>query len=500
MQNAHRNPRPAPEFQQIHDLAAGATTYAALNGMACIELPGHPELGAIAVDSAEFRAWLADGFAERNGEYPKSWNLRYGQFCIGSHARCHTAGKRRIERRFAVTGQRPIPEVVIPEKLYYDLADPAGDVVEITPDGWRIGNEAPVTFFRGRHSRALPRPAHPRDPSATLGRLREALGIRGDADFLRLLGWLATVMLPTGVCPVLVLHGPRKAGKGAAARLLKELTDPADLLSVPPAVTERQLREAAWLSRVFVIEGVTRISERLDAILAGIAVGTGHDHRERFSPEAYGFFLRRPTIVTLHRDTSGLPFAKHVFYRYSLPIEIEPAASRSAPALSRQDHADLLGLLCDAAVLALAGYREVPRANLPRCRDAALWAMAGAPALGVAPDAMREAFFPPTEAELTVRAVADVLANSDTWTGTMSELRATLPPELRQASAKRLSDVLQSAHVEAHARGLSFEKRRSNGRNLFTITRAGSVAAASYPATEPAAPPQLIEKQRRTAA
>ena len=98
------------------------------------------------IRSREFRLWVMSVLYQRLGTAPKSLVNR----CLDefeTHAICrgrmHEVNVRVEEQDGAI---------------YIDLGNPQWQIVEITPDGWRVADDSPVKFRRPMGMTALPYP------------------------------------------------------------------------------------------------------------------------------------------------------------------------------------------------------------------------------------------------------------------------------------------------------------------------------------------------------
>src|SRR5262249_32769244 len=106
-------------------------------------------------------------------------------------------------------------------RLYLDLADATGQVVEIDAAGWRLLPASPIRFPRRKATLALPPPP----TGGALGMLREYINVRS-ADWPLLLGWLFSGCRPRGPFPVLTLAGEQGTAKTTTGKMLQGLLDP----------------------------------------------------------------------------------------------------------------------------------------------------------------------------------------------------------------------------------------------------------------------------------
>jgi hypothetical protein len=131
--------------------------------------------------------------------------------------------------------------------IYVNMANDAGEVVEVSPTGYQIisGDTAPVRFPRRSNLRLLPSPGTGMKRSDFLPMLRQHIGLpplmSGDATDAGVqaeagvLLFLTSAMRRDGDVAHLLLTGPAGAGKTTTALRLKDLCDPTSppLLAAP---------------------------------------------------------------------------------------------------------------------------------------------------------------------------------------------------------------------------------------------------------------------------
>ena len=115
------------------------------------------------------------------------------------------------------------------DRLYLDLADKRWRVVEISADGWRIIDHAPIPFRRPAGMRALPDPI----PGGSINELRPFLNINNadkdgkDSDsFVLAVCFVLAALRERGPYPVLCLAGEHGAAKSTFTAVLRRLIDP----------------------------------------------------------------------------------------------------------------------------------------------------------------------------------------------------------------------------------------------------------------------------------
>src|SRR3954447_3429578 len=127
------------------------------------------------VRSDRFRMYLDRLYFNKTGRAPRAKELRSSINLCDDFARYEAAEQHVSLRVGSANG-----------KLYLDLADEKGRVVEISSAGWWIPPISPVPFERLPAMRALPVPAR----GGSLDLLRSLINVAEDDSFTLMLAWL----------------------------------------------------------------------------------------------------------------------------------------------------------------------------------------------------------------------------------------------------------------------------------------------------------------------
>jgi hypothetical protein len=354
------------QAQQILEHALRQVTpFRSLDGQACVSVPLAIDTHEVwPIDSPQFHDWLADGFYREHNRFPGHNQLRDAIRMLVAQARNSDFPPQAVGLRISYRGDRLAPQAIL-----LDLANRAGEVVEIQPGGWEV--KGGRYFFR----RVPPMEAMPAPDSSS----------PGDWPLTRdpkLFAWLVAALRPAGPYPMLVLKGPSGGGKSTAARMLRALIDPvASLFCVLPA-TETELRALAWENRVLAFDHVT-------ALPAPIAAGL---HR------LCGGDFERPVILTLPPSDSptslriGADLWAHAMVTELPHIEPDRRVTETRLWRTFEDaRAGLLARVCSGVSAAMRTIDQISLESNPIFADAAAWAVAAAPDLGIAESAMRAA-------------------------------------------------------------------------------------------------------------
>lgn len=377
---------------------------------------------------------------------------------------------------------------------YLDLASDAREVIEITPQSWRIvpAAEAPVRFCRTRGMQPLPRP----EQDGTLDDLRPFLNIEPD-DFILVLAWLIAAVQGGGPFPILMLQGEPGSAKTTTTRVLRALVDPSTMPARALSRDARELFLAAKNNWILAFDNLSGLPGWASDALCQLATGGGFAARKLYADDEETLYqVQRPLIL------NGID---EIASRYDLLdralILITPVI---APDRRRDEHQfwsafeqarpRLLGALLDTLSATLRQLPGITLPETPRLADFARLGTAMSAARGEPERAFldawtrqrREALDAGLETDLVAQAVTVFANEHAVWTGTTAELLAALAPQAAAYSGARgwphtpnaLGHRLNRLMPALRERGITIEK--SSGR------RHGRILTISAPDPAPA--------------
>lgn len=374
--------------------------------------------------------------------------------------------------------------------IYVDLGRPDWSAVEVDAGGWRIVASPPVRFRRPKALLALPEPL----AGGKVDDLWVFINVE-DEDRPLILGWLVGALRPRGPYFVLNLLGEQGSAKSTAAKVLRRLVDPntADLRG---AVREpRDLMIAAAHGAVIALDNISHLSDWLSDALCRLSTGGGMSGRTLYTDDEETIFeAQRPVILNGIAELATRADLLDRSLLVTLPVidDEDRRPEEEFWAAFNEAHPYLLGALFSAVAVALANLPTVRPGRLPRMADAAKWAMAAEPALGLEPDAFITAYTLNRD-EGTVVALESApigppllvfLNDREQWTGTASDLLERLTfiadhaltttkywprtPRALSSALRRLAPPLRSLGWQ-----VVFTREAGGNRNrLVTLTKA----------------------------
>ncbi len=421
--------------------ARAATPFFSQGGEPCASIPSSVDSRRIVpLRSADFRDWLTANYFSEYETAPSALALRTVLRTLEARAQYGNWPAQKVNHRIGLEG-----DPFAPSKILLDMANPAGEILEITSQGWTITDNLRHSFHRSPGMLPLPYPANPQRPiPQPLSELAALLHLSPVAQ-IRVFFWLMAALRATGPYPILVLRGPASSGKSTLARALRTLIDPsaAPLRRLP--IRDRELLQLALHNWILSFDHVHRIpvkiSEALCAICSGEAVETAQpDYRG----SAFGE-IARPIVFIAPLDEAQSPWTPlRSLSNRTLAVDLAPIAAPRPEAAIFSDlealRGAVLAALAGAVSSALRNIRDMHvRNGAPgrpeRFADCAAWAAAAAPALDLDSAAMAEAVSDPESIWIGADPLRDALyallrgsasGPNATWSGDASTLQAEL--------------------------------------------------------------------------
>jgi len=458
--------------------ARAATPFFSREGQPCASIPAHVDARRILpLRSADFRDWLTANYYSEFESAPSSTALRAAIRTLEARAQYGDAPAQKIDRRLSFEG-----DPFAPSKIFVDLANAGGEILEITSHGWNIAGNLRHSFRQSPSTLPLP---VPQPATGALDEFAKLFHLTPTAR-TRIFTWLAAALRPIGPYPILVLRGPASSGKSTFGRALRVLIDPstAPLRRLPER--DRELLQLALQNWVLVFDHVHRVPIKISEALCAIASG---DALEVAQPDARDDALveiARPMILIAPLDEAQAPWnPPRSLANRSLTVDLAPiAAPRPEAAVCSSFEAlraPVLAMLADAVSMALQRIRDIDLGNVARFPDCSAWAAAAAPALSLDAAAITEAVTSPDSVWIGSDPLRDTLYSllrlNHSWSGDatalLTDLRALAPLAILPSGPKGLSQAL--ARIPGISVSTSKGVRGQRTLSIFDATQKGEV-------------------------
>ncbi len=428
-------PEKDTQAQALLALAAQAAFFHTPEGTGYVTVPVAEHKETWPIKSSGFRRWLVRQFFAVQEKPPSAQALQDTLAVLEAKAFFDGTELAVFTRLAEVDG-----------KIYLDTCNAAWEVVEVTQDGWQVVSEYPVKFRRTNGMLPLPLPVQGGD----IKDLRQFVNVGSEADWCLLVAWAVAALRPSGPYPVLTLHGEQGSAKSTAVRVLRALIDPATAPMRTTPRDERDLAIAACNAWVIAYDNLSGLPSWLSDALCRVATGGGFATRTLYSDNEESIFdYTRPIVI------NGIDeiVARHDLLDRSLllTLPVIPEAGRRDEAAFWADFEQarplILGALLDAVAVGLRDIAGTRLAALPRMADFAKWVVACEPALPWAAGAFlgayagkrAEAVEAALEADPVAVAVKALLAETEPWEGTATELLAALEKYVAETTTRAKS-------------------------------------------------------------
>jgi hypothetical protein len=353
------------------------------------------------------------------------------------------------------------------DDLYIDVCDRDWHAVRITAGGWSVVQSPPVRFRRTAGMQPLPFP----ERGTSLDALRPFLNVNG-GDFVLVVGWLLMALQPQGPYPIIAAIGEQGSAKTSLMRFMRSLVDPSTVPSGSLPFSGRDLFIAAHNSHVQAFENVSKLTPTMSDHLCRLATGGGIRTRALYT-DSDETLLRTSRPIMLEGISNYITRAD--LLDRSLVFAIERLSSHKTERAMRAEFERLrpgiFGALLDHLVTGLQQRSDIQLTQLPRMADFTLWAAA----CGL--DTFEQAYAANRQAAIETLLEHDALARAlqalvqREWSGTASDLLDALPPVVKVANAKVLSDELRRLAPMLRTIGLDIQHQRTMTKRGITIIR-----------------------------
>jgi hypothetical protein len=190
------------------------------------------------------------------------------------------------------------------DRVYLDLNDAKGQVVEVSEAGWRLTQDPPVRFFRPKSMLPLEVPCL----GGSINELRPMMNVPNDAAWILTVSWLLFAFIPERPHPILLLEGEQGSAKSTFQRILRMLYDPH---STPIRRQPKDIDAAAVMcgsNWTICLDNLATVEDWLSDFLCTVATGGGVGKRALYSnDEEFLVNYLRPIILNGIGGLTGKP-------------------------------------------------------------------------------------------------------------------------------------------------------------------------------------------------
>src|SRR5690348_7639797 len=192
-----RNTVNSDQAKAIVDGARAATPFLSLEGEAYVSVPSEniDARQIYPLHSAEFRDWLSNAYYNEFEDVPSASSFRAALQTIEAWARHGEMAPQKVDYRIGFEG-----DLYAPSRIFVDLSNNRGQLVEITSRGWAIADNFQHAFRRSNAMLPLAVPAGAAG-ARPLAELRDLLGLGAGANWSKILCWMMSALRPSGPYP-----------------------------------------------------------------------------------------------------------------------------------------------------------------------------------------------------------------------------------------------------------------------------------------------------------
>ena len=378
-------------------------------------------------------------------------------------------------------------------KVYLDLANKEGQVVEIDEIGWRILDDSPVMFRRSNGMLPLPRPVE----GGKIDELRQFLNV-SDKDWILAVAWLLSTLHPTGPYPIFVLQGDAGAGKSTAIKYLRNLVDANRTVYYKGIRDATEVHVKANGTWILALDNMSSMPQWLSDVLCALSTGLGNAVKTLYEDEELTvFFAKRPTSVNGIEElaTAGDLIDRAVIVELKRISDEDRREEKELDAAYEEARPRIMGAIFDVISYALRNRKNVTLKEKPRMADFAMWVVAAEEKLGWGKGAFMQAYkqnkIDAADVEINAssvgRAIVDLMkdrANKkpDWWLGNATKLETdireyaksndpngNLPPSWPK-QPNRMSGALKRIKGALESKGIHVDdSHRTKGTRMILI-------------------------------
>ena len=368
------------------------------------------------------------------------------------------------------------------EAIYIDLADDAGDIVQVTATGWQVLTSGPVRF---RQKDDVARQVMPvRASLEKIPSLFDFINVQEPSDRLLFEVTLVTCLIPEIAHPVINLIAKEGSAKTTASRVLKALIDPsaADLMKFP--TRELDLGLICSQNHLVAFDNMREISRAQSDLLCQVVTGGHICVRKLYTTDDTVTIPLQSCLVLNGIDIAG--HGKDLLDRaivFSLP-KIDSSQRKDEKEFWQEFNAAkplLLNRYFDVLAQAIKVYPDMKPEKKPRMADYYRWALAVTKALGREPEEFEQAYqanmdrvvLDSVEQDPLAVAISSLVEEKTLWRGTISELHYALAYRCDSSqlpkAPNQLSRELKLVAGTLGKVGIAVEWDKDRTKNLTTV-------------------------------
>jgi hypothetical protein len=379
----------------------------------------------------------------------------------------------------------------VADSIYVDLGDSTGEAIEVTRDGWKIIERAPVYFRRTALIAPFPRPRIGGD----INQLFEIVNIPEELRGV-VIGFLISSMDESISHPIPGVNGEQGSGKTSLCRKLSSLIDPSP---VPVQSPPRDLAALQDIAAGVYVVSLDNLSKYSDALSDGLCtlVSGGAAVRRKLYEDKDQVVLKFKRVVIL--NGINLTEMREDLADRVIPIHLPRISPEQRRLESELDskwveiYPDIFGAMLSLCSQVLGILPTLTLKSMPRMADfgrylAALDEIRGTDSFNQFIKEIEKSAANSVDSDPFLKALETHL--DGTWSGTASELLKELSPYTPFGvdrswpnNAKQVTEKLARTAPTLRKAGWLIEDMGSNNhlnRRKWVITPAASYASQFF--------------------
>lgn len=317
---------------------------------------------------------------------------------------------------------------------YYDLQNPAGDVVKITAEGWSVVSidTVPFTFSHGLSlEQVMP------ERGGNFKDFLQFLNVSSEDEKILFLCTLPVRYIRDVEQAIAYVYGPAGSGKTTLLKMTKDLIDPSiGGISIPVRKPEdiMPLLNKTW---VFANDNISKLSDVMSDFLCTLATGGESSRRKLYTDGGvHTFIVKNPAYLTginVEASNSDL-LSRTILFKTDAVIDGQRLSGKELQEKFEEMKPKLMGGIFDVLSNAMRIKPTLKCKTNFRMNDFALWGAACAEALDIGADrflqaldrAMEYRAYDAIHSSNAGRILLDYLKENSSFEGTSTELLNSL--------------------------------------------------------------------------
>lgn len=371
-------------------------------------------------------------------------------------------------------------------RIFYNLGDNLGNVVEVWPGSWQLQQKSPVLFreYSIGTQQVLPASTQAMLPD----RLFDLVNITDPQERLLFAVYLVSCFIPEIAHPAVMVFGGPGAAKSSIAQVVKQLVDPAGAITVGFPTHEAELAQFLSHNYFCAFDNLSNISKKQSDMLCTAVTGGNFVKRTAYSDQEDTVFVYKNCLAFtgIHLVTEETDLLDRIIL-FELK-SIDEKCRRLEKDFLRdfeESRPCILGWIFDALSEAMRIFPNISVTQLPRLADFYKWGIAITEALGYERAEFEAAFaknrakinWSVIEANSLATVISDLIKTKKTWEGTVSQLFDLLirkydgrqlpkAPNQLSRSLKEIEAALKDAGI-----AIQWERYTNTNKTKVTLSR-----------------------------